>query len=50
MKLYMRYFLIHLKGVMQYKVSFFLTALGQFLTSFNIFLGIYFMFMRFQSV
>lgn len=50
MKLYMRYFLIHLKSVMQYKVSFFLTALGQFLTSFNIFLGIYFMFMRFHSV
>jgi len=35
---------------MQYKVSFFLTALGQFLVSFTVFLGIYFMFSRFNEV
>ena len=35
---------------MQYKTSFFLTCLGQFFTSFNVFLGIYFMFQRFHTV
>jgi len=35
---------------MQYKVSFFLTALGQFLVSFTAFLGVYFMFTRFSTV
>jgi len=35
---------------MQYKTSFFLTAVGQFLISFNVFLGIFFMFQRFPSV
>ncbi len=35
---------------MQYKASFFLTTLGQFLVSFTVFLGIYFMFSRFNSV
>jgi len=35
---------------MQYKTSFFLTALGQFLVSFNVFLGVFFMFQRFSSV
>jgi ABC-2 type transport system permease protein len=35
---------------MQYKVSFFLTALGQFLVSFTAFLGVYFMFSRFNIV
>ncbi|MCL2593795.1 MAG: ABC-2 family transporter protein [Defluviitaleaceae bacterium] len=50
MKLYMKFFSIHLKSQMQYKVSFFLTALGQFLVSFTVFLGIYFMFSRFNEV
>jgi len=36
--------------MLQYKTSFFLTALGQFFISFNVFLGIYFMFQRFHSV
>lgn len=49
-KIYLRYFSIHLKSVMQYKMSFLLTAIGQFLVSFNVFLGVYFMFMRFHSV
>lgn len=35
---------------MQYKISFFLTALGQFLVSFTAFLGVYFMFSRFNAV
>jgi ABC-2 type transport system permease protein len=36
--------------MMQYKTSFLLTTLGQFFVSFNVFLGIYFMFRRFQKV
>jgi len=35
---------------MQYKVSFFVAALGQFLVSFTMFLGITFMFTRFSSI
>lgn len=35
---------------MQYKTSFYLTTLGQFLTSFSAFLGIYFMFSNFNRV
>jgi ABC-2 type transport system permease protein len=50
MQLYMKFFGIHLKSAMQYKVSFVLTTLGQFLVSFNVFLGIYFMFDRFHEV
>ena len=50
MKLYFRYLSIQLKSQMQYKTSFFLTALGQFLVSFSAFLGVYFMFSRFQRV
>ncbi len=36
--------------MMQYKSSFVLTVIGQFLVSFNVFLGIYFMFQRFHQV
>ena len=35
---------------MQYKASFFMTALGQFLISFTTFIGMYFMLSRFNSV
>lgn len=35
---------------MQYKKSFLMTALGQFLASFNVFIGIHFMFLRFHSL
>jgi len=35
---------------MQYKLSFFLTSLGQFLVSFTLLLGILFMFLRFNTV
>ncbi|HAN20637.1 MAG: hypothetical protein A2Y15_06520 [Clostridiales bacterium GWF2_36_10] len=50
MKLYLKFFIIHLKSQMQYKTSFFLLFIGQFLTSFSVFLGVYFMFERFNNV
>lgn len=50
MKLYGKYFMIHLKSIMEYKTSFILTCIGQFLVSFNVFLGIYFMFQRFHEI
>jgi ABC-2 type transport system permease protein len=50
MRLYMKFFAMHLKSQMQYKVSFFLTALGQFLVSFTAFFGMYFIFTRFDAV
>ena len=49
-RLYASYFSLHLKSQMQYKVSFSLTMLGQILTSFSTFLGILFMFSRFNEV
>lgn len=48
--LYAHYFKIQFKSAMQYKGSFMLTCIGQFLVSFNVFLGVYFMFRRFHSV
>ncbi len=50
MKLYGKFFMIHIKSIMEYKTSFFLSCLGQFLVSFNLFLGIHFMFRRFSRV
>lgn len=50
MKLYLRYFSMHLRSQMQYKSSFFLTLVGQFLVSFSAFLVVYFMFARFHAV
>lgn len=50
LKLYGHYVSINVRGMMQYKSSFILTMIGQFLVSFNVFLGIYFMFQRFSSV
>ena len=50
MRLYRKYFMIHLKSIMEYKASFLFTCLGQFLVSFNVFLGVYFMFQRFSNV
>lgn len=50
MKLYFKYVCMLLKCQMQYKASFFMTALGQFLVSFTAFIGVYFMFSRFHSV
>ncbi|MBR6917575.1 MAG: ABC-2 family transporter protein [Clostridia bacterium] len=50
MKLYFKYLGILFKSRMQYKVSFIMLTLGQFLLTFTGFLGIFFMFERFHSV
>lgn len=50
MRLYLKYFAIHLKSQMQYKISFFLMILGQFLAAFSAFIGIYFLMQRFHQV
>ncbi|AGK95705.1 ABC transporter permease [Clostridium pasteurianum] len=50
MKLYLKYFSIQLRSVMQYKTSFFLTSIGQGLTTFFAFLSMYFLFIRFGSI
>lgn len=50
LKLYLHYISIHIRSMMQYKKSFILTTLGQFFASFNVFLGIHFMFLRFHSL
>ncbi len=50
MKLYKRYLLLHIQTELEYKTSFLLTAIGQFLVSCNVFIGIYFMFQRFSTV
>ena len=49
-KLYLHYVSINIRCMMQYKTSFLLTTIGQFLFSFNVFLGIFFMFQRFSKV
>lgn len=49
-RLYRQYVSIVVRGMMQYKASFLLNSLGQFLVSFSVFLGIYFMFRRFHQV
>lgn len=50
MKLYLKYLSIHLKSQMQYKASFLLLTIGQFITSFSAFIGIYFLMSRFHTV
>lgn len=50
MKLYFKYLSMLLKSQMQYKASFLMTLVGQFLVSSSMFLGVWFMFSRFQSV
>lgn len=49
-RLYLHYVSINVRSMMQYKTSFFLTVVGQFLVSFQVFLGIFFLFQRFSSV
>lgn len=46
----MHYVSINIRCIMQYKSSFILTVIGQFLVSFNVFLGIFYMFQRFSKV
>lgn len=48
--LYKRYLSMLLKSQLQYKASFVMTAVGQFLVSFTTFLSMYFMFDRFRQV
>ena len=50
MKLYGRFFMIHLKSAFQYKISFLLISIGQFFTAFMVFIGVKFMFDRFHTV
>lgn len=50
MHLYFGYFLMSLKSQIQYRVSFLLTTLGQFIAAFAAVVGISFMFSRFNSV
>lgn len=49
-RLYLHYVSVSIRCMMQYKTSFLLTSIGQFLVSFNVFLGIFFMFQRFSKV
>lgn len=49
-KLYLHYLSIQLRAMMQYKISFLLTVIGQFFTSFVLFLTVYFMLSRFHTV
>jgi len=50
MKLYWNLFLMNLKSQMQYRVSFFMTVLGQFLTAFASFFSLAFIFERIDAV
>jgi ABC-2 type transport system permease protein len=50
MKLYLNYIVLNLKSQMQYKISFFLTTIGQFITAFTAFFGLYFIFSRVKAV
>lgn len=50
MKLYLKYFAIHLKSQMQYKVTFFLNIFGRIIMSFATVVGVLFMFTRFNEI
>jgi len=50
MSLYFKYFAIHLKSQMQYKISFVFLTIGNFCMQFSTFLGVYFMFNLFSEV
>ncbi len=50
MGLYIKYAAMILRSQMQYRASFIMTAIGQFLVSFSVFLGIYFMLQRFNAI
>lgn len=50
MRLYFKFFSMHLKSRMAYRKSFFFSIIGQFLTSFTSFLVIWFLFERFNEV
>ncbi|MBR1691663.1 MAG: ABC-2 family transporter protein [Lachnospiraceae bacterium] len=50
LRLYLHYISVNVRCMMQYKTSFFLSAMGQFFVSFNVFWGIFFLFRRFPRV
>ena len=50
MKLYLKYFSIHLKSQMQYKTTFLLNIIGRMIMSFATVAGVLFMFTRFNEV
>ena len=50
MRLYFKFFAMHLKSRMAYKKSFFMSILGQFMVSFTIFLWMWFLLERFETV
>lgn len=50
MKLYFRYFSIHIKSMLQYKTSAFMMFIGQFMVSFTALISVYFMLSKFYSV
>lgn len=50
MRLYLNAIALNLKSQMQYRVSFFLTTIGQFITAFTAFFGLYFVFSRINAV
>ena len=50
MKLYFKYFAMHLKSQMQYKATFFLNIIGRIIMSFGTVAGVLFMFARFNEV
>lgn len=50
MKLYLKFFAMHLKSRMAYKKSFFFAVTGQFLTSFSAFMVVFFLLDRFEMV
>ena len=50
MKLYLKFFSIHVKSEMAYPAAFFMSCLGRLLFSFSSILGIEILMSRFQSV
>ena len=50
MRLYFKYFSIHLKSQMQYKATFFFNIIGRMIASFATVAGVLFMFTRFNEV
>ncbi len=49
-RLYLHYVSINVRSMMQYKTSFLFTSIGHFFVSFNVFLGVFFIFKRFSKV
>lgn len=50
MKVYWDFIAMNLKSQMEYKISFFLTTVGQFITAFTSFFGLYFIFSKVNAI